>query len=90
MLMPAYRIGVKNEKKRQYTIRSVPPGVDRALRERASRQNKSLNEVALEALSRGAGVGGSEVVYDDLDDLIGTWKEDPEFDAALKQQDSGS
>ena len=86
-LVPTYDIGMKRDGKRQYTIRSVPQAVDRALRDRARRRNKSLNEVALEALRRGAGLEGAEDVFDDLDDCIGTWLADPEFDAALKRQD---
>ena len=78
---------MKRDTPRQYTIRSVPQAVDRALRERARRGNKSLNETALEALRRGVGLDGPEAVFDDLDDLVGTWKEDPDFDAALKRQD---
>ncbi|MGB2987277.1 MAG: hypothetical protein WBE26_15520 [Phycisphaerae bacterium] len=78
---------MKRDAKRQYTIRSVPPDVDRVLREHARRRNKSLNEVALVALRRGAGLEAPEVVFDDLDDCIGTWQEDPDFDAALKRQD---
>ncbi len=40
---------------RQYTIRSVPDPVDRALRKRAKESGKSFNQVALEALTLGAG-----------------------------------
>lgn len=40
----------------QYTIRSVPPQVDRALRRRARMTGRSLNEVALEALMGASGV----------------------------------
>ncbi|MFW6288579.1 MAG: hypothetical protein ACOC2Q_02235 [Spirochaetota bacterium] len=39
-------------------------------------------------MSRGLGVGQDGVVYDDLDDLIGTWKPDDAFDRAIEQQDS--
>lgn len=34
----------------QYTIRNVPPGVDRKIREIARTSGKSVNEVVLEAL----------------------------------------
>jgi hypothetical protein len=78
---------MKRGEKQQYTIRSVPSAVDRILRERARRQNKSLNETALEALHRGVGLEARKATFDDLDDLVGTWKEDPEFEAALKRQD---
>ncbi len=78
---------MKGDEKRQYTIRSVPPAVDRALRAQAKRRNKSLNEVAVDALRRGVGLEGPEILFDDLDDLPGTWQEDPDFDSALKRQD---
>ncbi len=72
----------------QYTIRNVPDALDRRLRERARRKGISLNDAAVEALGRGLGVTESEVEYDDLDDLIGSWQADPEFDRALSAQDT--
>ena len=71
----------------QYTLRQVPPEVDKALRDNARRQGESLNQVALVALSRGLGLGDQPVQYDDLDALAGTWEEDPAFDAAIADQD---
>ena len=78
---------MKRHRKLQYTIRSVPASVDRALRNRARSEDKSLNQAALEALQRGAGLAPDIQVYTDLDDLIGTWESDPEFDRALAAQD---
>ena len=40
----------------QYTIRNVPESLDAALRQSARQKGKSLNEVAVEALARGAGL----------------------------------
>ena len=71
----------------QYTIRNIPQTLDRALRDRARVEGKSLNQVTLQALARGAGFSGSGVRFRELDDLAGSWKEDPEFDAALADQD---
>jgi hypothetical protein len=70
----------------QYTIRNVPKVVDRALRRRADRQAKSLNEVALEALARGAGVEDAMREHHDIDFLFGSWVGDPEVDRALSAQ----
>jgi hypothetical protein len=70
----------------QYTIRRVPPAVDQALRRRAQEEGKSLNMVAVEALVRGAGLGQDPVRRRDLGDIAGTWAEDPEFQAAVKEQ----
>jgi hypothetical protein len=70
---------------KQYTIRSVPVDVDRLLRDRARRERKSLNQVALEALRRGLGAD-VPLEHHDLDRYAGTWIEDPETDRALEEQ----
>jgi hypothetical protein len=73
----------------QYTLRNIPKKVDQALRRKAREQGRSLNDVALEALSLGAGVSpnGAKVRYMDLADIAGTWVEDPEFDKIRAEQD---
>ncbi len=71
----------------QYTLRKVPPQVDQKIRERAHDQRRSLNEVALEALERGLGLTARPVRHHDLDDLAGTWVDDPEFDRAVEDMD---
>ena len=65
----------------QYTIRAVPSAIDRALRQIARREAKSLNTVVVEALARG--VDAVPTAHADLDHLIGTWEEDPDFDRAV-------
>ncbi len=72
----------------QYTIRNIPTIVDAALRRRARVQGKSLNEVAIEALTKGAGIDGSRRRQRDLRDIAGTWREDPDFDRAVATQDA--
>lgn len=71
----------------QYTLRKVPKIVDDALRQRAREQRKSLNEVALQALAHGAGIGDRPMRYRDVSDIAGTWVEDPAFDDAIADQD---
>lgn len=71
-------------KRTQYTIRSIPERVDEAVRQRAKVTKKSLNEVLLDALIKGLDIAEKPTEYHDLDDLAGTWTEDPEFDAAIK------
>jgi len=71
----------------QYTIRNVPVSLDRELRERARRKGISLNDAVVEAMKRGLGLADTDVIYDDLDDLIGTWKRDDEFDRTIAEQD---
>lgn len=70
----------------QYTIRSIPPSVDRILRKRAAEKKISLNAILLKAIESEAGLGMEPKVYDDLDHLIGSWVDDPKVDAALKEQ----
>lgn len=84
----AYRAGMKRRQDAavQYTLRNVPPALDRALRRRAKQLDKSLNEVALEALARGVGVESEMKEQHDLDFLIGSWVEDPAVDEALAAQ----
>jgi plasmid stability protein len=42
----------------QYTLRNVPKALDGALRRRAKREGKSLNETALAVLLDGLGLSG--------------------------------
>lgn len=77
----------KRTAKSQYTIRGVPAAVDRALRARARRERRSLNDVAKEALRASVGQGGDTALYEDLDDLIGSWEDDAAFDDAIRKQD---
>ena len=70
----------------QYTIRNIPDSVDAALRERAKREEKSLNEIVVETLAQALGFSNEETRYRDLGDLAGTWREDPAFDEAIADQ----
>jgi plasmid stability protein len=72
----------------QYTLRNIPPALDRALRDRAEHEGKSLNQTAREALKRGVGLPEQQEALHDLDHLIGTWQEDPAFDDAVALQDT--
>lgn len=70
----------------QYTLRNVPEHLDRALREQARRENKSLNEVAIAALLRALGMQGDPPIQRDLTDIAGTWQDDPEMERVLQDQ----
>jgi Zn/Cd-binding protein ZinT len=72
----------------QYTIRNVPEYLDAALRDSAREQGKSLNEVAIEALARGFGLGDAQVRQRDLSDIAGSWRKDPAFERAIAAQDT--
>jgi hypothetical protein len=71
----------------QYTIRGIPPAVDRAVRARAKASGKSLNEAAVEALAEGTGTLGLPRRRRDLTDIAGTWQKEKTVEAALAAQD---
>ncbi len=71
----------------QYTLRNIPEALDQTLRERARSEGKSLNQVAIEALAEGVGLGPGSVRHRELTDIAGTWRDDPEFDRAIEDQD---
>ena len=71
----------------QYTIRGIPDAIDAAVRERAKAEGKSLNDVAVEALASGLGLGEEEIVRRDLSDVVGTWRKDAVAEAALVGRD---
>ncbi|HEX7728354.1 MAG TPA: hypothetical protein VF392_04900 [Terracidiphilus sp.] len=72
----------------QYTIRNVPEYLDAALRDAARKQSRSLNEVAVTALVKGAGLTEVQQRRRSLTDIAGTWIEDPAFDEARQAQDT--
>lgn len=71
----------------QHTIRNMPAGLDRAIRDRARTENKSLNEVTIEALMRAFGLAGEPLPPQrDLTGIAGSWEDDPDLIAALDEQ----
>lgn len=72
----------------QYTIRNIPDSLDEALRRVARERGRSLNEVAIEALARGAGITQDRSKQRDLGDVAATWRKDSAFDSALAAQDT--
>jgi hypothetical protein len=64
----------------RYTIRGVPPEVDRVLRHEAARRKQSLNRVIVDALTTAA---AGERRRAGFADLVGRWTPDPAFDAIL-------
>ena len=75
------------KKKVQYTVRSVPEDVDRALREKAVREGCSLNSYIVDTLRSGAGLSDTPPSFHDLDHLSDKWIEDEECDRALAEFD---
>ncbi|MEO1333818.1 MAG: hypothetical protein AAFV32_09910 [Myxococcota bacterium] len=70
----------------QYTLRNVPDAVDAKLRELAQREGRSLNEVAIEALTRAVGLTEQPSKQRDLCDIAGSWIADDAVDSALEDQ----
>ena len=70
----------------QYTIRSIPPRLDRAIRQKAKKKGQSLNEALLEVLIKGTGMEQEMREHHDLDHFFGSWIEDSEVEKALKEQ----
>jgi hypothetical protein len=69
-------------------VRGVPAHVDKALRRKAHKGRKSLNEVLRDALIREAEEPDvPERVYTDLDALVGSWVDVPGFEDAIGAQD---
>lgn len=69
----------------QYTIRSVPPQLDKRLRQLAKLKGTSLNKIVLETLEERTDPKTAGKLNHNLDRLAGTWVEDPEFDATIDQ-----
>ncbi len=69
----------------QYTIRGIPAEVDRALRRKARERKMSLNSLLVEELTQAAGLPVKRKQRS-LEGIAGRWKDDPEFDSAVKEQ----
>lgn len=67
----------------QYTIRGIPPEVDRAFRRKAARHKQSLNQVVVDELTA-ATTGPRQKA--DFDDVLGKWTPDPAFDRIIAAQ----
>jgi hypothetical protein len=70
-------------KSRQYTIRGISEKIDDMVREQAQKYEKSLNSLLVDALARGLGAGDEPALCHDMDDLIGTWIDDEQFNRAI-------
>jgi hypothetical protein len=62
--------------------------LDKIIRQRARTEGKSMNEVAVEALADGLGLGQERIVVRDLSDIVGTWKREAAVETALTAQDA--
>jgi len=71
------------------TVRNLPPGVAKAVKEKARKEKLSLNKAIVRLLEEATGVekGEKKVVHRDLDRFFGTWtKEEADaFDEAVRE-----
>jgi hypothetical protein len=70
----------------QYTLRRIPKQLDAALRRRARREGKTLNQVTIEVLAEGLGLLEQPTKRRSVQDLVGARRKDPELEAALEDQ----
>ena len=72
----------------QYTIRSISPVTDKALRSRARKKGVSLNRLIVDLLEKSSGTQSTESNYTDLNHLFGVGLQDTDsFDRAMKHID---
>lgn len=71
----------------QYTIRSIPTKLDQALRQKSKATGKSLNEVVIATLEKGAGVSAG-ATFNDLDWFIGNKSLNSSFEKDIECLDS--
>lgn len=72
----------------RYTLRNIPPDLDRVMRMRALEAGQSLNAVIPAALTRDSGLSTGQLPPRSLADLAGAWVEDAEFDKAIGEHHS--
>lgn len=63
-------------------LENLPPEVESEMRERAKASGQSIEQVALAALIAGMSATGLD---EHLRAVIGTWTDDPDFDAAIAE-----
>ena len=72
---------------KQFSLRKVPPEVERRIRAVAHENNESLNVTINRILAQSLGVAQDGTRKRDLSDLAGTWTEHEaeEFERAIEQ-----
>ena len=70
----------------QYTLRNIPAELDAVLRSEAKRAEKSLNQVAIDALMRAFGLQEKPIARRDISFLVGSWDHDEAVEEALEAQ----
>jgi hypothetical protein len=69
------------------TLSNLLRELDEALQRRAQSEGKTVDQVALDAIRAGLGIAAASTGRRrDLSEFAGSWIEDPEVEAALKDQ----
>ena len=76
---------MSKKQKSQYTIREIPPELDKLLRKKARDEQLSLNRATIKALEESL-VAEKTPLYNDLDFCIDSWTGEVGVDDALKDQ----
>jgi len=71
--------------KSQYTLRSIPPELDKLLRKKARVEQVSLNRVTIKVLEESL-LAETAPRYGDLDFCVKSWESEPEVEDALSEQ----
>ncbi len=69
-----------------YTLNSLPPAIDAIIRARAASEQISPEQAIVEALVDYLGIASALGAKSGLPDTPGTWKDDPDFEVALREQ----
>lgn len=70
-----------------YTLENIPYELDCALRERAAAEHKTLEATIVDLLASGLSIGSPQTRSNHVcSDNTGDWRDDPEFEAALRDQ----
>ncbi len=67
-------------------MRNIARTVGAALRRRARKKGKDLDAKVVVALREGRHADAEPPPYRDLGDVAGSWVQDPDFDAAIRDQ----
>jgi hypothetical protein len=81
-----HKLNARMQSCMQYTVRDIPRDVDAALRKRAQRERKTLNQAAVEAMAEGLGLEREPRPRRSVRDIVGALAKDPKLEAALDDQ----
>ena len=70
-----------------YVLNNIPEHLDRALRERAAAEHKTPEAIIVDLVASGLNTKSPQTLgKDTCSDSVANWRDDPEFEAALRDQ----